>query len=265
MRRLLNFSCDGDALTATLDEAGGTIGLLIVSGGNEIRIGAHRGMAKLAADAAAAGHPALRFDRRGIGDSEGTNEGFTSSGPDISAAIAAFKRECPNMTRLICFGNCDAATALVLNDVAADELLLANPWVIEPTDDLPPPAAIKAHYRQRLHDPKAWLGLLTGAINIRKALTGLRKMAQPPRASSLAGAFAKGLVRLQHRSTKITILLAARDSTAIAFADEWGGAAFDAIDKSAITLITLDSASHSFASEADYAYLKATILNDLST
>ena len=40
MRRLTSFPCAGDILAATLDEAPGTTGLLIVSGGNEIRIGA---------------------------------------------------------------------------------------------------------------------------------------------------------------------------------------------------------------------------------
>ena len=44
MRRLIEFPCAGETLFGTLDEAPGSTGLLIVSGGNEIRIGAHRGM-----------------------------------------------------------------------------------------------------------------------------------------------------------------------------------------------------------------------------
>ena len=48
MRRLIAFPCAGETLLGTLDEAYGKTGLLIVSGGNEIRIGAHRGMALLA-------------------------------------------------------------------------------------------------------------------------------------------------------------------------------------------------------------------------
>src|SRR3546814_3198101 len=48
VRHHLTFACEGAALAATLDEAPGTTGLLIVSGGNEIRSGAHRGMAMLA-------------------------------------------------------------------------------------------------------------------------------------------------------------------------------------------------------------------------
>ena len=48
MRELVWFPCEGDTLVGTLDDASGSTGLLIVSGGNEIRCGAHRGMASLA-------------------------------------------------------------------------------------------------------------------------------------------------------------------------------------------------------------------------
>src|SRR3546814_2981780 len=103
-RHHLAFACEGGALAATRDEAPGTTGLLIVSGGNEIRSGAHRGMAMLAARIADAGHPVFRFDRRGIGDSEGANGGFENSGPDIAAAIAAFRGAAPQVSRLVAFG-----------------------------------------------------------------------------------------------------------------------------------------------------------------
>ena len=76
MRRLIVFPCAGERLTGTLDEAPGKTGLLIVSGGNEVRMGAHRGMASLAARLAASGVPVFRYDRRGIGDSTGSNGGF---------------------------------------------------------------------------------------------------------------------------------------------------------------------------------------------
>src|SRR3546814_2513341 len=48
MRTLIAFPCEGETLVGTLDAAPGKTGLLIVSGGNEIRVGAHRGMALLA-------------------------------------------------------------------------------------------------------------------------------------------------------------------------------------------------------------------------
>ena len=68
MRELTAFPRDGDTLIGTFDDAPGTTGLLIVSGGNELRCGAHRGMALLAVVIAAAGIPVFRFDLGVIGD-----------------------------------------------------------------------------------------------------------------------------------------------------------------------------------------------------
>ena len=263
MRRLLSFVCEGARLSATLDDASRATGLLIVSGGNEIRIGAHRGMAKLARDVAEAGHPVFRFDRRGIGDSEGENSGFTGSGPDITAAVSAFKTECPALSRIVAFGNCDAASALMLHCPSdVDYVVLANIWVIEPVDDLPPPAAIKARYWERLRDPKAWIGLFTGAVNLRKLAGGLLRIAKPERVSALSGQVADGM---ESFAGPIHIILAERDGTAIAFADEWQKPTFAPVRSRADVHVTkLDSASHSFASDGDYRVLLETLLKALT-
>ena len=111
MRRLIEFACAGDTLTGTLDEAPGQTGLLIVSGGNEIRIGAHRGMALLAARLAATGTPVFRYDRRGIGDSTGENAGFVAAADIKFAGAPLWRRAEP--------GNDLALAALIADDVAA--------------------------------------------------------------------------------------------------------------------------------------------------
>lgn len=254
MRRLIAFPCAGETLLGTLDEAPGTTGLLIVSGGNEIRIGAHRGMALLAQRIAAAGYPVLRFDRRGIGDSTGESRGFENAGPDIAAAAATLRAA--GATRIMGFGNCDAATALAFFHAEAgiDGLILANPWTIEPTDDLPPPAAIRARYAAKLRDPREWLRLLRGAVDLGKLVRGLARLRTAPAASApdtLAARLATALGRAQ---VPLTILLAERDNTAIAFADAWRQPPFDTARVSA-TLHLLDSASHSFASADDKDWL----------
>ena len=264
MRRILSFDCDGSQLAATLDEAAGDTGLLIVSGGNEIRIGAHRGMARLAADIATAGYPVFRFDRRGIGESEEENGGFTTSAPDIAAALTAFKNACPAMTRTIAFGNCDAATALLLHHTSGiDTHVLANVWVVEPDGDLPSTAAIRARYRERLKDPRSWVGLFTGAINLRKLAGGLLRIATPQPPALLVQSVAAALNAAE---APIIILLAARDGTAIAFADAWNGPLFaTARARTNIGVKMIDSASHSFANESDYAALYETIIDVLSS
>ena len=68
-RRQVTFTCEGSELVGTLDLAAGRTGLLIVTGGNELRSGPWGSQTQIAAKAAAAGFPAFRVDRRGVGDS----------------------------------------------------------------------------------------------------------------------------------------------------------------------------------------------------
>lgn len=264
MRRLITFTCANETLAATIDEAPGTTGLLIISGGNEIRIGAHRGMAELASAIAAAGHPVFRYDRRGIGDSTGKNKGFESSSKDIFEAVTAFRREAPQLDRIVAFGNCDAASALILFHAPAgiDALVLANPWTIEPTgDDLPPPAAIRSRYLEKLRRPDEWLRLATGGVNIRKLISGLTKLSKKnPELSGLPDRLADALRSV---SIPVTILLASRDNTALAFADHWHGPAF-ASCRASIAMQRCDTDSHSFARPHDKAWLTNHILAALA-
>ncbi len=261
MRRIIEFDYEGATLVGTVDDGAHNTGLLIVSGGNEIRIGAHRGMAQLARDIAAQGYPVFRFDRRGIGDSEGDNAGFESSWPDIAAAIAAFRAACPKITQLVAFGNCDAATALWLHQpLAIDALVLANPWLVEATADAPAPATARAYYVRRLRDPRAWAGLFKGGVNLGKMFGSLRTAAKRDQTSTLAERIADMLERFPIRTD---ILLAERDGTAVAFKAQWDSALF-ATYRQHIPVTSIDSGSHSFAKDGDYNQLRETILSALS-
>lgn len=260
-RRLIEFPCAGERLAATLDAAPGSTGLLIVSGGNELRIGAHRGMALLAQRIAAGGWPVFRYDRRGIGDSTGENRGFADSSADLAAAAAAFRAEAPGLTRILGFGNCDAATTLALFHQAAgiDALLLANPWLVESEGDTPPPAAVRARYAERLRDPRHWLRLLRGQVDLGKLARGVRSLARP-RSRGLADQVAASLANSE---VPVTLLLARRDNTAIACADAWRGRAFDAV-RGRIPVREHDTASHSFARAADAEWLHARVREALA-
>lgn len=264
MRSLIKFACAGETLTGTLDAAPGTTGLLIVSGGNEVRMGAHRGMALLAARLAEAGHPVFRFDRRGIGDSSGDNRGFESSADDIGAAVAIFRQSAPQLTRIVGFGNCDAAAALALfhRTAGIDALILANPWTVEEQDDLPPAAAIRAHYAERLRDPRQWLRALRGGVDIRKLVRGLLKSSanQSQEVNTLAARLAEALGTAE---VPVSLLLARRDNTAIAFLDAWCGAAFERARATA-RVEQRDTASHSFASPDDKKWLFEQVLKNLA-
>ena len=254
MRQVVEFACDGDALFATLDAAAGETGLLIVSGGNEIRAGAWAGQAQLAARVAAAGHPVVRYDRRGVGDSSGANRGFRECHDDIAAGLAAFRAAAPGLRRVVAFGNCDAASALMLfgADLGIDALVLANPWTIEGAGDaVQAPAALRRRYAAKLADPAEWKRLLGGAIDLRKLAAGLRQAAAPAPQSALAEQMRAGLARY---AGSVTILLAERDRTAELFTAAWGEDPRTA---------RLASASHSFADEAARDWLFERILKAL--
>jgi exosortase A-associated hydrolase 1 len=252
MRRLIEFSCAGETMIGTLDEARGTTGLLIVSGGNELRMGAHRGMAMLAQRLAAAGVPVFRFDRRGIGDSTGQNGGFAESAEDITAAVAALKAAAPHVTRVAGFGNCDAASALALFHARAglDTLVLANPWLREEADELPPTAAIRSRYLERLRDPQQWLRLLRGGVDLRKLFRGLSKLVGSR--SQPADPLAERVIAAVCAARPV-VLLARGDATA---------QAFDAAAKSTAgeLIAYADTDSHSFARAGDQDWLYEKIL-----
>lgn len=221
MTRLhMTFECVDSMLAGTLDSARGTSGLLIVTGGNEVRSGAFSGQAALAARIAAAGYPVFRFDRRGVGDSGGENRGFRKSRRDIEAALAAFKAIAPHVDRVVGLGNCDAASALMLaSGAGCDALVLTNPWTIEGSDDTPPPAAVRARYWEKLRNPREVMRLLTGGVDLAKLARGLRQASKAKAApTTLAGEMSHGLNTFDG---EVRILLAAADRTAQAFAECW--------------------------------------------
>lgn len=253
-RQHLVFACEGSQLVGTLDLADGATGLLIVSGGNEVRAGAWNGQAQFAARIAAAGFPVLRFDRRGCGDSEGPNLGFTASAADIAAAIAELRAQCPQLARIVALGNCDAASALMLaGGEGFAALVLSNPWTIEEPDAAPPADAVRDHYRRRLADPAAIRRLLTGQVSVRKllaSLLGALRPALPP--SGLAQRMASGIAGF---GGGVTFLIANRDRTGQAFLSAW--------NKDDPRIRRCADATHSYVEPHAQAWLVEQVLNVL--
>jgi exosortase A-associated hydrolase 1 len=255
MRRLLSFECQGAELAASLDPAPGATGLLLVTGGSQTRAGSHRMYERLAKTLAEQGFPCLRFDRRGVGDSAGEDPGFRGSGPDLVAAVAAFRKEAPRLERVMGLGLCDGATALALFGRAAalDALILVNPWLVEAEADAPPPAAIRAHYRKRLLSLEGWKKILAGAVDYRKLLKGLGRMSRD-QSSPLARETAAAL---RASGLRAWLILAEEDATAIAAVEELKAAAFDGLVEGREIV---KSDSHTFARPGDEAaLLQATV------
>jgi exosortase A-associated hydrolase 1 len=251
MRHLLTLNVAGSRLGATLDGADGTVGLLMVTGGTQTRIGAHRIYERLAAALAEAGHPCLRFDRRGVGDSEGDDPGFRGSGSDLAAAALAFRTAVPGLDRMLGFGLCDGASAAMLfgGDAGLDGLILANPWLVEAQAGAPPPAAIRRRYREQLASREGWKRLVSGQVSLRKLARGLRRAASPER-STLGQ---EALCALAASRLPARLILSRGDATAIAAQAVWqsgGGRAPSYIETD----------SHTFARAGDMDALRSAVL-----
>lgn len=257
LRRLLSFSCEGVELGASLDPAEGTTGILFVTGGTQTRIGSHRMYERLAASLAAEGWPCLRYDRRGVGDSAGEDPDFKGSGPDLTTAAAAFRREQPGLARLIGFGLCDGASTLALHGRAAglDGYILVNPWFVEADSGAPPAAAIKSRYKEQLLSLAGWKRLFSGSISYRKVLKGLGRIVAS-RPSSLAGEIAASLGKSRR---PVRLILATRDATAIAAQAEWASPPFQALRAANPAPVAIDSDSHTFSRPGDEAALLAAV------
>lgn len=175
--RPLAFECCGDRLLGILSRpaAPGRVGVVVIVGGPQYRAGSHRQFVHLARRIALAGHPCLRFDYRGMGDSEGALRSFETVSDDIAVAIDAFVAAEPTVERVVLWGLCDGASAALLYlderpDPRIGGLVLMNPWVRTAASEAK--TRVKHYYLQRLFEPAFWRKLADGGVGW-SALRGL--------------------------------------------------------------------------------------------
>lgn len=175
----LVFACGDDELVGLVSEpaaAAAQCGVLVLVGGPQYRVGSHRQFALMAHRLALAGHAAMRFDFRGMGDSSGPLRDFEQVHEDVAAALAAFRRQCPGLRRIVLWGLCDAASAALLycrerRDPEVAGLCLLNPWVR--SAETLAKTQVKHYYVQRLLQREFWLKLLRGRLNVASAVAEL--------------------------------------------------------------------------------------------
>ncbi len=163
--RALAFQCKDDWLYGilSLPEQDADKGLLIVVGGPQYRVGSHRQFTLLARYLAKRGISVLRFDSRGMGDSEGERRTFEDFEDDLSCAIDKFFEEVPTLKALAIWGLCDAASAALFyaySDPRVTGLVLVNPWVR--TEQGVAKVYLKHYYLKRLFDLEFWRKLWRG-------------------------------------------------------------------------------------------------------
>ena len=224
-------------------------GMLIVVGGPQYRAGSHRQFALLARDVAAAGVPVMRFDYRGMGDSEGVQRAFDTVDDDLRAAVDCFFTAVPSLRSIAIWGLCDGACAALFyshTDARVDGLVLLNPWIR--TEAGLARAQLKHYYLRRLVDRKFWLKIASGHFafgpSLRSLADAVAKVVAPKARLDRNGTATEGTVdggvdgggataaaslpqRMQHSFARfkgqVLLIISGRDLTAKEFLDTVAG------------------------------------------
>lgn len=254
----LRFDCRGVPLFGILTRPRGAsepIGVVIVVGGPQYRVGSHRQFVLLARALADAGFPCLRFDYRGMGDSHGEPIAFEDAEADIEAAVATLRERVPALSSVALVGLCDGATvsAFAARAVGACALALINPWVRSEAGSAE--ATLRHYYKGRIADAGFWRKLARGGIDVRAALAGLwRTAARVVRSRFGQGHADDGLAARMGRSLlshpcPTLIVLSGRDQTAAEFslAANRPGILRRALERASASRVEVAGADHTFS------------------
>jgi exosortase A-associated hydrolase 1 len=172
----LVFDCQGKKLIGIVHhpDSVGKTGVLIVVGGPQYRVGSHRQFVLLARSLALHGLTVMRFDFRGMGDSEGYQRRFDQVDEDIRAAVDCFLATCPQLDHVVLWGLCDAASASIFYAYQDDRIkgmVLLNPWVF--TEQGAAKAYLKHYYLQRLMSRDFWVKVFRFNLNFGQSVSSL--------------------------------------------------------------------------------------------
>jgi uncharacterized protein len=247
----------GFGILATPPTQAAPIGVLIVVGGPQYRVGSHRHFVQLARELAAAGFACLRFDHRGMGDSPGPVPNFERLDDDIAAALDAFMREQSHLQGVVLWGLCDGASAALMytahrQDPRVCGLALLNPWVRSPQSEAR--AQVSHYYSQRLRSLAFWRKLFQGGVGWRqlsnwwqtwhRARISAPVAAKPPFPAVMAQGW-------QGFQGPILLQISVPDLTAQEFLDTAAQSWPNWLSKPLLTRHDHASASHTFPALAD--------------
>jgi exosortase A-associated hydrolase 1 len=218
-------------------------GILLLADSDQYRVGSHRQFTLLSRALAQSGVPVLRFDRRGMGDSEGEPRGFEAIDDDIRAALKEFFVQVPEMNECVILGLGDAALAAALyapSDARVSGLVMLNPQ----PGVAPGEAEVRHHYLARLGEVSFWKKVARGEIKLgagAASLGGSLRRAARARRSALPRRVAERLAGFEGR---LLLVLGGEDLAARQFARVL------ARNNARFRCVEVEHADHAFASSA---------------
>lgn len=237
------------------------LGVMVVVGGPQYRVGSHRQFTLMARALAASGYPVMRFDYRGMGDSDGEPRGFMAVAEDLRVALDAFQRAVPSLESVVMWGLCDAASAVLMvggQDPRVAGLVLVNPWVRSASGESR--AYLRHYYLRRLLQPTFWGKVLSGEFSPIQALNELYRKIRLARDARPADRPARQMSFVDHMLTgldsfhgPVLMQISGRDLTAAEFMDLAATAPGwqRAMSRRNVVLSRLESADHTFSARAD--------------
>jgi len=145
-----------------------SIVVIIVTGGPQIRTGAHRLYVQLSRFLCEHNWASLRFDYEGLGDSEGEFVGFQYAGPSIAAAMSFLQNKFGRNLKFIFWSLCDGATAVTLYAASSPEnisgLILCNPFAI--SKEGLARSTIRHYYIERFFNKSFWIKIISFRLDL---------------------------------------------------------------------------------------------------
>lgn len=268
--RALGFAVGDDSLTAIFHPAAEAAAwaVLVVVGGPQYRAGSHRQFVQLARALAGAGHAVMRFDVRGMGDSEGAMRPFDDVTPDIAAAIDTLYSVAPGLRGVVLWGLCDGASAALLycehtKDTRVAGLALVNPWVRSGVTHAR--TTVKHYYWNRLRSPELWSKVVRGGVGLGRLKEFVANLRTASARAPAGGDDTRDFVERMHHGWSvfrgpILLALSGNDYTAKEFLEltaaqeQWKRLTA----RPNVTQLHLPDADHTFSAAAQRTQLEAS-------
>jgi exosortase A-associated hydrolase 1 len=261
------FDCAGERLLGivTVPEARAPLGVVIVVGGPQYRVGSHRQFVLLARALAEAGIASIRFDYRGMGDAEGNVRTFELIDDDVRSAIDTLQAD-TGVARVALVGLCDGASAALRycpGDARIVGVAAVNPWARSSVGEAV--VRMRHYYARRFIAAAFWRKLLAGAVNLRKSACEFRStvaVAAGTPSTGDVGFREQMLAGLMFFTGPILLLLSGNDLTAREF-EQWlhHRSRRRVLRRAVVRVARIANADHTFSQTASRRIAERTIVD----